>query len=250
MKHRKRSRRGAGVCITGTDTGVGKTLVTAALAMGLQRSGRTVGVMKPIETGISPSRVGRSDAAVLRAMIGSEETLGAICPYQFELPVAPLAAAHAERRSIDPGVIRQVYRLLGSRYDYIVVEGIGGVRVPITPKADVMDLIVSLKLPAIVVGRAGLGGINHALLTIDALRRRRIPLVAVVLNRTHAVRSAIARLQEKATIEALKKQAGVPVLGPLAYEPGLAKSFRRSVTRLTRTAAITTLVKLVSSSAR
>jgi dethiobiotin synthetase len=164
--------------------------------------------------------------------------------------VAPLAAAHAERRSIDPGVIRQVYRLLGSRYEYIVVEGIGGVRVPITPKADVMDLIVSLKLPAIVVGRAGLGGINHALLTIDALRRRRIPLVAVVLNRTHAVRSAMARLQEKATIEALKKQAGVPVLGPLAYEPGLAKSFRRSVTRLTRTAAITTLVKLVTSSAR
>jgi dethiobiotin synthetase len=74
--------------------------------------------------------------------------------------------------------------------------------------------------------------------------------VAVVLNRTHAVRSAMARLQEKATIEALKKQAGVPVLGPLAYEPGLAKSFRRSVTRLTRTAAITTLVKLVTSSAR
>jgi dethiobiotin synthetase len=250
MKNRKRSRRGAGVFITGTDTGVGKTLVTAALAMGLQRMGRTVGVMKPIETGINPSGVGRSDAAVLRAMIGSEETLGAICPYQFELPVAPLAAAHAERRSIDPGVIRQVYRLLVNRYEYIVVEGIGGVRVPVTPKADMMDLIVSLKLPAIVVGRAGLGGINHALLTIDALRRRRIPPVALVLNRTHAVRSAMARLQEKSTIEALKKQAGVPVLGPLAYEPGLAKSFRRSVVRLTRTAAITTLVKLVTSSAR
>jgi dethiobiotin synthetase len=250
MKHRKRSRRGAGVFITGTDSGVGKTLVTAALAMGLQRLGRTVAVMKPIETGISPSRVSRSDAAILRAVIESEETLGAICPYQFELPVAPVAAAHAERRSIDPGVIRQVYRLLANRYDYIVVEGIGGVRVPITPKADVMDLIVSLKLPAIVVGRAGLGGINHALLTIDALRRRRITLAGLVLNRTHPARSATTRLQERATIESLKRQAGLSVLGPLAYEPGLARSFRRSVARLTRTAAITTLVKLVTSSAR
>jgi dethiobiotin synthetase len=238
------------VFITGTDTGVGKTLVTAALAMGLRRLGRSVGVMKPVETGISPSRAGRSDAAMLRAVIESEETLGAICPYQFEPPVAPAAAAYAERRSIDPGVIRQVYRLLANRYEYIVVEGIGGVRVPITPKADVMDLIVTLKLPTIVVGRAGLGGINHALLTIDALRRRRIPLAALVLNRTRPVRSATTRLQEKTTIEALKRQAGLPVLGPLAYEPGLAKSFRRSVARLTRTAAITKLLKVVTSSVR
>jgi dethiobiotin synthetase len=250
MNNRKRFRRGGGVFITGTDTGVGKTLITAALAVGLRRLGRTVGVMKPVETGISPSKVGRSDAAMLRAVIESEETLGAICPYQFEPPVAPVAAAHAERRSIDPGVIRQVYRLLANRYEYIVVEGIGGVRVPITPQADVMDLIVNLKLPTIVVGRAGLGGINHALLTIDALRRRRIPLAALVLNRTHPVRSATTRLQEKATIEALKRHAGLPVLGPVAYEPRLAKSFRRSVARITRTAAITTLVKLVTSSAR
>jgi dethiobiotin synthetase len=249
MKIRKRSR-GGGVFITGTDTGVGKTLVTAALAVGLRRLGRTVGVMKPVETGISPSRVGRSDAAILRAVIESEETLGAICPYQFEAPVAPVAAAYAERRNIDPVVIRQVYRLLANRYEYIVVEGIGGVRVPITPKSDVMDLIMSLKLPTIVVGRAGLGGINHALLTVDALRRRRMPPVALVLNRTHPVRSTVTRLQEKATIEALERQAGLPVLGPLAYEPGLRKSFRRSVMRIARTAAITKLVKLVTSSAR
>jgi dethiobiotin synthetase len=132
----------------------------------------------------------------------------------------------------------------------MVVEGIGGVRVPITPKTDVMDLIMGLKLPAVVVGRAGLGGINQALLTIDALRRRRIPIVALVLNRTEPVRSAIMRLQEKTTIEALRKQAGLPVLGPLGYEPDLARSFRRSVVRLTRTAAITRLTKLVTASAR
>ncbi|HKY70404.1 MAG TPA: dethiobiotin synthase [Nitrospira sp.] len=249
MKHDSR-RHGSGVFVTGTDTGVGKTLVTAALSLGLKRLGRSVGVMKPIETGITPSRVHHSDAARLRAVVENEETLGAICPYQFQAPVAPLGAARVERRTIDPAVVRQVYRLLASRYHYMVVEGIGGVRVPITTKTDVMDLIVGLKLPAVVVGRAGLGGINQALLTIDALRRRRIPIVALVLNRTEPVRSALMRLQEKTTIEALRNQAGVPVLGPLGYEPDLARSFRRSVIRLTRTAAITRLAKLVTASAR
>ena len=250
MKHRKGVRRGAGVFVTGTDTGVGKTVVTAALALALKRLGRSVGVMKPIETGITLSRVERSDAARLRAVIESEETLSAICPYQFEQPVAPLAAAQAERRTIDLRVIRQVYRLLVNRYDYLVVEGIGGVRVPIAPKADVMDLIGSLKLPVVVVGRAGLGGINHALLVIEALRRRRIPLIALVLNRTGPVRSATMRFQEKTTVEALRKQAGLPVLGPLAYEPGLARGFRRSVARLAKMSAMTALARLVKSSVR
>jgi dethiobiotin synthetase len=250
MKHRNGVRRGAGIFVTGTDTGVGKTLVTAALAVALKRLGRSVGVMKPVETGITPSRIERSDAARLRAVIESEETLGAICPYQFEQPVAPLAAAQAERRTIEVRVIRQVYRLLVNRYDYVLVEGIGGVRVPIAPKTDVMDLIAGLKLPVVVVGRAGLGGINHALLAIDALRRRRIPVVALVLNRTEPVRSAMMRLQEKTTLEALRKQAGLPVLGPLPYEPGLTRSFRRSVVRLAKMSAMTTAARFARSSAR
>ena len=250
MRNRKGIKRGKGVFITGTDTAVGKTFVSAALAVALKRKGYSVGVMKPIETGISPSRITRSDAARLRAVVDSEETLAAICPYQFERPVAPLSAAQAERRSIDPAVIRQVYRLLAGRYDYIVLEGIGGVRVPVTPNADVVELIAALKLPAVVVGRSGLGGINHALLTIDALRRRRIRVLALVLNRTAPVRSVIMRLQEKTTVEALKKRAGMPVIGPLPYEPELARGFRRSVARLARTAAITMLAKLLTSSVR
>lgn len=247
---KKGVRKTAGVFITGTDTDVGKTWVTAALAVALRKRGSDVGVMKPIETGVSPSRAAQSDAARLRAMSASEDTLGAICPYQFALPVAPLAAAHADRRIIDPDVIRQVYRLLSSRYEYTVVEGIGGVHVPITSSTDVMDVIVRLKLPAVVVGRAGLGGINHALLTIEALRRKKIPILALVLNCTQPGRSSLARLQVRTTVEALRKRAGVPVLGPLSYDPGLSRRFRQSVTRLARTAAITSLVKLVVASAR
>jgi dethiobiotin synthetase len=246
----RRGRRHAGVFITGTDTAVGKTLVTAALAVALRKRGCTVGVMKPIETGVSQSRVTQSDAARLRAILDSEDMLGAICPYQFELPVAPLAAAHAERRAIDPGVIRQVYRLLSSRYEYTVVEGIGGVHVPITTKANLMDVIARLKVPVVVVGRAGLGGINHALLTVEALRRRRIPILALVLNHTLPARSTMARFQVRTTLEALRKQSGISVLGPLPYEPGLSRRFRQSVARLARTAAITDLAKSVVASAR
>lgn len=250
MKDRKAARRGAGVFVTGTDTEVGKTLVTAALALALKRLGRSVGVMKPIETGISPSKPERSDAGRLRSAVESEETLGAICPFAFEQPVAPLAAAQAERRNIDLRVIRQVYRLLRDRYDYVVVEGIGGVRVPIAPNTDVMDMIKDLRLPAVVVGRAGLGGINHALLAVEALRRRKIPLVALVINRTEPVRSAMMRLQEKTTVEALKGQAGLPVLGPLPYEPDLARSFRRSAARLAKMSAMSALARSVNASAR
>jgi len=245
------SHRGArGVFVTGTNTGVGKTLVTAVLAAGLKRLGHDVGVMKPVETGVSASRPGHSDAGRLQTIIESEETLGAICPYRFEAPVAPVAAARAEGRNIDLGVVRQVYRLLASRYDYLIVEGVGGVRVPLTRQADVMDLIAALKVPVIVVGCSGLGGINHALLTIEALRRRKLPLVALVLNRTQPVRSSIMRLQERTTIEELRREGGVPVLGPLPYEPGLAKSFRRSATRLTRTAAMVSLTRLVKAAGR
>jgi len=245
-----KGRKHAGVFITGTDTGVGKTLVSATLALALRRLGRTIGVMKPIETGFSKTNVARSDAARLRAVLENEETLGAICPYQFELPVAPLAAAHAERRIIDPGVIRQVYRLLSTRYEYMIVEGIGGVHVPITTKANVMDVIAGLKLPAVVVGRAGLGGINHAMLTLEALGRRKIPMVALVLNCTHPTRSVMARLQVRTTAKALEQRAGLPVLGPLSYEPGLARGFRQTAVRLARTAAIMHLAKLVVASAR
>ena len=230
-----------GVFITGTDTGVGKTLVAAALALHLKKHGHSVGVMKPIETGVVPAKAKQSDAARLQAILDSEEPLGAICPYQFELPVAPLAASQAAKQTIQPETIRRVYRLLAGRYDCMVVEGVGGVHVPITSTFDVGSMIKQFRLPVVVVGRSGLGGINHALLTLEALRRNRIPVLALVLNRTESVRSALARIQERTTVELLRKQAGVLVLGPLPYEPGLNGRFRHTVMRLARTAAITKL---------
>ena len=239
-----------GVFVTGTDTGVGKTLVTAALALHLKKRGVAVGVMKPIETGVPVGRGAQSDAARLRSIIESEETPGAICPYSFELPVAPLTAAQMSGQNINLGTISKIYRLLSSRYECMVVEGLGGVQVPITHNDNVMSLIKHLRLPVVVVGRSGLGGINHALLTIEALRRQHIRILALVLNRTHPVRSALARVQERSTLEILRKQAGVAVLGPLPYEPGMPSRFRPAVIHLARSAALKHLAKLVLRAAR
>lgn len=234
-----------GIFITGTDTGVGKTVVAAALALHLKKRGLSVGVMKPIETGVSSAKESLSDAARLRVIIESEESLGAIRPYAFKLPVAPLTAAQAEEQTINLETIGKVYRLLSKRYNHLVVEGVGGVLVPVTPKVMVTDLIKQLRLPVVVVGRSGLGGINHALLTIEALQRRKIAVVALVLNQTESVRSHLSRIQERSTLDILRKQAGVPVLGPLPYAPGLPGRFRPTVIRLARSAAITHLAKLV-----
>ncbi|MGE0642264.1 MAG: dethiobiotin synthase [Nitrospira sp.] len=239
-----------GIFITGTDTGVGKTLVAAALALHLKKRGLSIGVMKPIETGCSTGKESRSDAARLRSIIESEEPLGAICPYSFELPVAPLTAAQLSNQPINLDTIRKIYRLLSSRYECIVVEGVGGVHVPITQHNNVMDLVKQLRLPVVVVGRSGLGGINHALLTIEALRRQKIRIVALVLNRTEPVRSAIARVQERSTMAILRKRAGVPLLGPLPYESGMPGRFRPAVARLSRSTPIKKLAMLLQKSAR
>jgi dethiobiotin synthetase len=239
-----------GVFVTGTDTGVGKTVVTAALALHLKKRGLMVGVMKPIETGVPTARDVQSDAARLRSIIESEESLGAIRPYSFVRPVAPLAAARSEGRAVNPDTVRRIYRLLSSRYPYMIVEGVGGVHVPITTDVSVGDLIKQLHLPVVIVGRAGLGGINHALLTIDALRRKRIKIIALLLNRTHSVKSVISRLQECTTVQILREQAGVPVLGPLPYEPGMPDRFRPAVRHLAKSAAIKRLAQCVLKSAR
>lgn len=237
-----------GVFITGTDTGVGKTLVAAALALHMKKRGLSVGVMKPVETGVSTEKHARSDTARLRSIITSEEPLEAVCPYSFELPVAPLTAAQLGGQSINPDTIRRIYRLLASRYEYMVVEGVGGVHVPITPRSNVMDLVKQLRLPVVIVGRSGLGGINHALLTIEALRRKRIRIIALVLNRTDSVRSQLAHTQERSTVAILRQQAGVPVFGPLPYESGMPDRFRPTVIELARSSPITKLARLTQRS--
>ena len=237
-----------GIFITGTDTAVGKTLVTAVLTRSLKKRGLDIGVMKPVETGVVQGRP--SDAVRLARAAQVSDALDLVRPYAFRLPVAPFDAARAERRTIKLSTIVRAYHQLHAQHDLLLVEGAGGVHVPITPTMDVLDLIEKLKAPVVVVGRAGLGGVNHAMLTLNALRARTIPILALVLNRTVPARSAVARRQERSTVELLQECAGVPVIGPLPYRAGLDAGFERAVEAMAAKSEMRKLTKLLLASAR
>ena len=234
-----------GIFVTATDTGVGKTLVASALVRCLTQRGIDVGVMKPIEAGVSQSLRTQSDGARLRRVSGISDPITEVCPYIFRLPVAPLSAARGERRVVRVMTILRAFRTLRQKHTLMVVEGVGGVYVPITQLLNVSDIIYRMKLPAIVVGQAGLGGINHALLTLQALRRRQIPIVALVLNQRHPVQTKTARTQEQSTASLLRRLAGVPVIGPLPYNPSVGRNWNEGLIRLAGTAPITKLARLV-----
>lgn len=242
--------RSRGVFVTATDTGVGKTLVSSALVVCLTQRGIDVGVMKPIETGVSLSTKAQSDGVRLRKAAGSHDPMAEVCPYVFRLPVAPLSAARAQGMTVRVPTIRRAYYALSQKHDFVVVEGAGGVYTPVTPSLSILDIIYQFKLSAIVVGQSGLGGINHALLTLHALRRRKIPILALVLTRCGPVTTKKSRAQAQSTVSLLRRLAGVPVVGPLPYSPSVNQNWNEGLVRLAGTAPITKLTRLVLASER
>ena len=251
MKLDKRHARDShprGVFITGTDTGVGKSLVTSALVRCLIQRGIDVGVMKPIETGVSRSAKARSDGARLRRAAGSCDPMAEVSPYAFRLSVAPVSAARAEGTTVRIATIIRAFHALRQKHTFMAVEGVGGVYAPLTSSLNVLDLLYQLRLPVIVVGQSGLGGINHALLTLHALRQRNIPILALVLNQRRPVRTKTARLQEQSTVTLLRQLSQVPVVGPIPYRPRVNQEWEKDLARLARTAPITKLARLVLAS--
>jgi dethiobiotin synthetase len=237
-----------GVFITGTDTGVGKTLVTSALVTCLKQQGIDVGVMKPIETGMSPSPKAPSDGSRLRKAAGCHDPMTEVSPYRFRLPLAPLSAARAEGRTVLTTTIIRIFQTLLQKHSLVVVEGAGGVYVPITQSLNMADLIHMMKLPAVVIGHSGLGGVNHALLTIQALRERKIPVLALVLNQLRPVLTRTESLQELSTVTLLRRLAKVPVVGPIAYSQGFNRHRDKGLSQLAETSAITGLARLIQAS--
>lgn len=234
-----------GCFITGTDTGVGKTAVTAALAVALVRRGIDVGVMKPIEAGSGDGPA--SDAARLLAAAGSRDPLDQVSPCRFPAPLAPLAAARRTGSAVDLEAVVRAYEALARRHAFLLVEGVGGLLVPLTPEADVRDLIRRLGLPVLVVGRAGLGGVNHALLTLEALRAAGPPVVALLLNRpTREPAGEWAGEQERSTRELLGERSGVPVLGPLPDVKDFALGWEKGVATLAADPAIQQAATLIA----
>ena len=169
--------------VTGTDTGVGKTFVTAAIARRARELGKRVFAFKPIETGCEQaSGLVGGDQEILCAAAGEwqEGTLRGV--YQLARPLAPLLAAQADSVEIDLARIEAVVRKGSDNVNLVLVEGAGGWRVPITRDEDMSVLARRLEAPLIVVARAGLGTINHTLLTVEAIERDGCTIAAVVLS--------------------------------------------------------------------
>jgi dethiobiotin synthetase len=171
-----------GLFVTATDTGVGKTEVACALVANARAAGLDAVGMKPAQSGHVPGEP--SDAERLCAAAGGVEPLEAICPYSFAAPLAPAVAARVEGREVSLARVLAAARALSARHAALVVEGAGGLLVPLTPRETYADLAVALGLPVLVVARAGLGTVNHVALTVEALRRRGLLLHGIVLNRT------------------------------------------------------------------
>ncbi len=206
-----------GVFITGTDTGVGKTIIAAAVARALGMRGVNVGVMKPVETGCrmdGEKELVPVDGAFLKYMAETDTPLSEITPYRFETPVAPLVASEIEGRVIREEVILSTFEEIAGDHDFMVVEGVGGLMVPVSRDLLVCDLIKLLDLPVIVVAGNTLGVINHTLLTVKAAENEGIRVSGVVINHTYLPHGDIA---EDTNPGVLEKLLSVPVIGVFPY---------------------------------
>jgi dethiobiotin synthetase len=210
-------RAPSGLFVTGTDTGVGKTVVACALARALRAAGVDVGVMKPAETGVGAE--GPMDALALRAAAGIDDPMEDVCPAQLLLPAAPAVAAEAEGTRVDLGRIREAAARVRARHAFLLVEGAGGLLVPLAPGVSMADLAAELGLPVLLVARGRLGTINHTLLTLEALERRGIALAGVVLSHAEPLSPADAR-----NLAALRAALGARLVGELPPLPDPARA--------------------------
>ena len=170
--------------ITGTDTGVGKSVITGLLARYLLDQGNTVITQKWIETGAED---GFSDIDTHLKFMGMDKSqikdiLDLVLPYSFKLACSPHLAAETEDVVIDKERIKKAFKSLLDKFDFVIVEGSGGVLVPINRNNLVIDILKELSIPVIIVAANKLGAINHTLLTIEALQSRRIKIEGVIFN--------------------------------------------------------------------
>lgn len=171
-----------GLFITGTDTGVGKTLVAAALAKLLTEKGTDLGIMKPAETGVvNPDKLG-PDGELLKWAAQSRQTDAEICPYRLKTPLAPSVAASKEKIRIDyNGLVQQAQQLI-AEHEFSIIEGAGGLMVPLAGGFLMADFARALGLPLLVVCRPNLGTINHTLLTLFSARNLGLPIAGYMIN--------------------------------------------------------------------
>ncbi|MCX7624842.1 MAG: dethiobiotin synthase [Candidatus Sumerlaeaceae bacterium] len=172
--------------ITGTDTGCGKTVVTASLAKALAARGVDVGVAKPFASGLDPETPEEiSDIRYLQRAAGLNEPLEQVCPIRLRLPLAPANAAPLEGKQLNIEMVARAMRRYMSCHKITLIEGIGGAAVPLTESYLVSDFVKDLAVPVLIVSRSALGTINHTLLTVEHLRSKNVTIFGLAFNRIH-----------------------------------------------------------------
>jgi dethiobiotin synthetase len=240
-----------GFFVTGTDTGVGKTIITAALIKSAQLLGFSACGMKPIETGCKRTENSRqqtvnrdgnislnpSDGTFLREITGTGESIDLITPVRFENPIAPLPASEIEDKPVELDKIKTAYKELSNGYDVIIIEGIGGLLVPIKKDHFVIDLAKDFGLPIIVVSRPGLGTINHTMLTVKYAIKEGLTVSGIIINYCRPPERTLA---ENTNPEIIRRLSPVPVIGIFPYlkdlesrtiERGVVKSLNLEIIR-------------------
>ncbi len=208
--------------VTGTDTGVGKTVLTAALVAAARAGGQDVVPMKPVQTGCEPGADGgfvSPDLELVLSLAGLDaapQDRERMSLFRFKDACSPHLAAAREDRPMRVLEIVTAYAQLASHHDAVVVEGAGGLLVPLNDEETMRDLAIALGLEVVIASRPGLGTLNHTLLTVESLRTAGVSVRAVVI-----VQSTPEPLDfiEQDNISALAQRAGVPVLGPLPFIP-------------------------------
>lgn len=199
-----------GLFITGTDTNVGKTFVGCGLVKALVKKGWDIGVMKPISTG---EKNFSADAEKLMKAARTIDNKEIINPYCFPIPAAPLVSARCAKTTISISKILSIYHILKKSHDFLLIEGAGGLLVPITKKLTMADLAKKMNLPLLIIARGSLGTINHTLLTISYAQTQRIPIFGIIINHIEPVRT----IAQKTAAEIIQQFTTVPVLGEIAY---------------------------------
>lgn len=214
--------RSKGIFITGTDTEIGKTVITGGLAGALRRRGFRTGVMKPAASGCSIYQDGKlvSEDALygMKAAGMPPEDYELVNPYRFAPPLAPRLAAELTGTVIQEDHILACYRRLVQSYDCLLVEGAGGITAPLTKSWLVADLIAALQLPVVVVAHPRLGTINHTVLTVEYARQRGLSVAGVIISGFRPAQASEAEKRNPALIEELAK---TPVLGVVPMARGL-----------------------------
>ena len=207
-----------GLFITGTDTGVGKTLIAGGIAKILAEQGLRVGVFKPIATGcrVEKGKLISDDAIFLMKCSNCSCGLSIVNPISYQTPAAPIVAAEIENRPIDYGRIEDAYRFICENHDIVIVEGIGGIRVPISPRVDVLELADQFKLPVVVVARSDLGTINHTLLTVDTIRINDLPFAGVIIS---GYKTDTADPAEQTATRIISEFDDIKILSVVPFDP-------------------------------